>query len=233
MRCKNCGWENPDGLTKCEKCGAVLQSVNEAQNYQCTVHEVADMPKPLNQTACEGGVWQEPVAPAAMPQAPVQTAPTVCPNCGYPLRAGAMRCPNCGTMVNESAPQEPVAAQYKAPNRPQEIAANPMTGTVNPRIQVAPAAKCSLEPIAQEGAETPKVCELKGDLHELNRANLDPENLTITSKVQAQLVCEQGQWFIEDKSQQHTTFVYVGSKTPLQEGDIILMGNREFVFHIK
>lgn len=73
---------------------------------------------------------------------------------------------------------------------------------------------------------------MKGDNHELNRENLDPDNQTITSKVQAQLICEDGQWYIQDKSSQHTTFVYAGEKTAIKDGDVILMGNRQFVFHI-
>ena len=47
-----------------------------------------------------------------------------------------------------------------------------------------------------------------------------------------QLVCEDGQWYIQDKSAQHTTFIYAGEKTALKDGDVILMGNRQFIFHI-
>ena len=64
----------------------------------------------------------------------------------------------------------------------------------------------------------------------MNRANLDEDNNTITSKLQAVLTCEDGQWFVEDRSQQKTTFVRSEGKMALKDGDVILMGNRQFVF---
>lgn len=215
MRCKNCGWENPDNLTRCEKCNTPLDgnsSFNAAptatsQNYSKTVNESA-----------------------VFPDSPAVGA-NVCPQCGYPMRPGVTVCPNCHYGATEIEPQARHAA-YATPAAKQ-VKASPAQGTVNPWVQVAPANKCVLEPIAQEGIESPASLLLKGDAHELNRANLDPDNQTITSKVQACLTCEDGQWFIEDKSAQHTTFIYAGEKTALKEGDVILMGNRQFVFRIE
>ena len=206
MRCKNCGWENPDNLTRCEKCNTPLDgaSFNAApavapqQNYNKTVNEAVVFPE------TPGGA-------------------NMCPQCGYPMRPGVTVCPNCHYGDTEMEPQaQPVAKQVKA---------TPENGTVNPWVQVAPANKCVLEPVAQEGVDSPAALHLKGETHDLNRANLDPENKTITSKVQACLTCEDGQWYIEDKSAQHTTFIYAGEKTALKDGDVILMGNRQFVFH--
>lgn len=214
MRCKNCGWENPDNLTRCEKCNTPLEgaSFNAAP--------VAVPQQSFNKTVNEAAVF---------PDAPVGDA-NVCPQCGYPMRPGVSVCPNCHYGATEIEPQVRPAAAPVAPAAKQ-VKASPAQGTVNPWVQVAPANKCVLEPIAQEGIESPAALHLKGDAHELNRANLDPENQTITSKVQACLTCEDGQWFIEDKSAQHTTFIYAGEKTALKDGDVILMGNRQFVFH--
>ena len=72
MRCKNCGWENPDNLTRCEKCNTPLEgaSFNAAptaapqQNFNKTVNEAA-----------------------VFPETPVG-AGNVCPQCGYPMRPG-------------------------------------------------------------------------------------------------------------------------------------------------
>jgi hypothetical protein len=146
------------------------------------------------------------------------------------MRPGVTDCPNCHQQAAQPAAPQP--APRPAAPAPQQVKAAPMSGTVNPWVQVAPANKCSLIPVEQQGVETPATLNLKGDAHDLNRANLDPENQTITSKVQAQLTCEDGQWYIQDKSAQHTTFIYAGEKTALKEGDVILMGNRQFVFHI-
>jgi hypothetical protein len=69
-----------------------------------------------------------------------------------------------------------------------------------------------------------------GDEQLLNRANLDPDNMTITSKAQAEVRFEDGQWWLEDKSVLRTTFIQVNKKIRISKGDIIVMGNRRFLF---
>lgn len=219
MRCKNCGWENPNGLTNCEKCNTPLSGAVNNQAYG----PAAPQPVKLNKTVMEGEVFPQP--------APAAPAANVCPSCGYPMRPGVKECPNCHQKVVDQAIPEPAPTVPEKPAAPNKKKG--YTGTVNPWIQVTPASKCSLHPVEQPGMETPEVLNLKGDSHELSRANLDPENQTITSKVQAELTCEDGQWYIQDYSSQHTTFVYAGAKTPIKDGDVILMGNRQFIFHEK
>lgn len=216
MRCKNCGWENPSNLTRCEKCNTLLDS---APNNQIAA---AAPQQQFNKTVNEAVVF---------PESP-STGSNVCPQCGYPMRPGVIVCPNChyGATEVEIPAHQPVHRETPAP---RQAKAAPVQGTVNPWVQVTPANKCMLEPIAQQGVENPDSLHLKGDIHELNRANLDPDNQTITSKTQARLTCEDGQWYIEDKSAQHTTFIYAGKKTALKDGDVILMGNRQFAFHVE
>lgn len=218
MRCDNCGWENPEGLTKCEKCNAPLSGqVNN--NLSATAREsgASASPHMLSKTVNENAIFGS----EATSKAPLGS---VCPKCGYPLREGVKVCPNChyGSTSRENGASA-------APARP----VNATEGTVNPWVNVAPTSKCSLEPIAQDGVDTPSVIILKGDKHELNRANLDPENKTITSHTQAILSHKDGQWYIQNMSAQKTTFIQVKGDTALKEGDVILMGNRQFVFHIK
>jgi hypothetical protein len=64
----------------------------------------------------------------------------------------------------------------------------------------------------------------------LNRANTEPDNITITSKAQAVLTCEDKHWFIQDRSELKTTYLYVSEKTELKPGDIIVLGDRRFLF---
>ena len=225
MRCSNCGWENPDGNTKCEKCGTPLsEAVRNVVSNKTARENVSNQNQqaaPLHKTVCESSAFPD-VTP---------NGARVCPHCGYPLRPGVAVCPNCHDGITEIEPQPQV---FNPQNAATPIQVNGKAkGTVNPWIQVAPANKCSLEPIAQEGIENPEPLHLKGDKHSLNRENLDPDNQTITSKVQAEITCEDGQWYISDKSAQHTTFVYVGGKAAINDGDIILMGNRQFKFKIE
>ena len=197
MRCSNCGWDNPDNLTHCEKCNTPLA----AQSGRDSVNQFAVQPEVQNpqQKIC-GTIREDAIFPAnpITPQIPV------------------------------SHPQSPITPQS------QRVKANaaPVGGTVNPWIQVVSTNRCCLDPVPQDGVETPETLLLKGNQHTLNRANLDPENQTITSQTQACLTCEEGQWYIEDQSSQHTTFIYAGEKTALKDGDVILMGNRQFIFHI-
>ena len=209
MRCNNCGWENPDTNTRCEKCNAPLSggAVNPVQ---------MSAPAPnLNKTVNEAVVF---------PEANVHNAANVCPQCGYPMREGVQICPNCG---NGKTVDEPKS--YQAEMHQQQ---KPGQGTVNPWVHVNAQVKCTLTPVPHsDEEEKPQNLQFKGESHELSRENLDTENKTITSKVQAVLSFENGQWFIEDKSQQQTTFIHVREKVSLKNGDVILMGNRQFIFN--
>ena len=55
-------------------------------------------------------------------------------------------------------------------------------------------------------------------------------NNTITSKVQAVFECINGVWYLVDQSEQQTTFVLANQPIALKKGDILLMGNRKFIF---
>lgn len=65
---------------------------------------------------------------------------------------------------------------------------------------------------------------------ELNRANTDQNNNSITSRVQAVLTCEDGEWYIENRSELQTTLLRVDRKMKLEDGDVIVLGNRMFEF---
>ena len=70
-----------------------------------------------------------------------------------------------------------------------------------------------------------------GDTIVLTRSNTDPNNNSITSKEQAVLTHDGNDWFIENKSEQETTFIKVSKKTKLTAGDVIILGNRLFEFN--
>ncbi|MDE6283255.1 MAG: FHA domain-containing protein, partial [Muribaculaceae bacterium] len=103
-------------------------------------------------------------------------------------------------------------------------AAAPVT---NPSFSLSPIQKVN-EPVA------PTDLSFEGQEAILNRANTDPENLSITSRQQASIARRDGKWVITDLSDQQTTFVHPAkSGHVLSEGDIILLGNRLFIFHEK
>lgn len=207
MRCPNCGWVNPDGLDRCEKCNTQLKSMPfEAEpvdhSLRSTIRE-ADVPF-VN-----------------------QNHENTCPHCGYPLRPETSLCPNCGATI-KAEPEKDI--RFVSPE-PKNGIAQGGGATVNPWSNPLSIKSFKLQPVAWEKEQSEIAPILyNGDHVELNRENTDPINNTITSKTQAEIFSEDGKWFIIDKSAQQSTFVQAGRRIELRDGDTIVLGNRKFVF---
>ena len=150
-----------------------------------------------------------------------ETEEKSCPKCGYPLRDGMHHCPNCG---------EPVGEAVAAPAKGAKKVAQNHNATVNPWAKPNAGRVFKLEPVAWDGENSAPAIQFTGESIELNRDNTDPTNNTITSKVQAEIVCENGIWSLEDKSAQGTTFIQAKRKIEIKDGDVIMLGNRKFIF---
>ena len=239
MRCKNCGWENPDGLTKCEKCNGIL---NEASSEHNPTTPVSDR---MRSTISEGVIFNDQFS---------GIAPKTCPKCGYPVSDSSISCPNCyhelqpaptakqsstckscGAEISPNARfcsscGTPVASESAHPRKIQRS----NMGTVMGGPIVGPASVntfCTLKPIAWQGEDVNyNPITYSGDTIILNRANTDANNHSITSREQAILTCEDGEWYIENRSDLRTTFLRVNGKVKLTSGDVIVLGNREFEF---
>ena len=219
MRCKNCGWPNRPEGTICSKCGSPLEASQASP--------VSQQPSSPNQTVREGDIF------AATSQ------PNICAKCGYPLRPGLQKCPNCnseiGTGTNHGvSSQSSDNSNSRSIRRPTVVDVPNIHGTVNVWTEGAIGLTPSfiLSPVKRNGERRqPDEIELEGESVVLNRDNTDPGNLSITSRVQATITRKDDKWFIEDKSEQKTTFVQASSPQELHDGDIILLGNRLFVFH--
>ncbi len=222
MRCKNCGWENESGSTKCEKCNAPLSDPATAQyenrsfgssenvNLKGTVSEDSFFG---NRPASGGGNFHE---------------SGKCRKCGYPLAHGMTVCPMCGTPTGNNTNHD---FNRGYDSGPSNQASPSRQGTVNPWAAPNSGASCSLKPLAWDNEGEHEAMRLSGDRIILNRANTDPANNTITSGEQAELTFENGAWYICDKSYQKTTYVHAGHKMKLEKGDIIILGNRRFEFN--
>ncbi len=209
MRCNNCGWENPSLNVKCEKCNAPIKNsmeqadnpLFENQNLSATfVGASADLPF-LDQ-------------PIIDHQNKNQAQIINCPDCGYPdLPKGTLKCPQCHTVI---------ATNIRKGNSPSHSA------TINPYEQ-AQYDSCFLTPVPREGETKLEKIELSGDIIQLNRKNLETNNMTITSKVQAEIELKNGRCFVTNKSEMKTTFIQVNEQIELKKGDVILMGDRKFI----
>ena len=156
------------------------------------------------------------------PQPPVK--PAFCGNCGYPLSNPGPVCPNCGTPIPGRGPAGGTLSpiQGQAPQEP-----------VKTEIPAAGGPSFSLEPVNMAGEDNPAGrISYVGEKVVLNRANTEPDNSSITSKVQAEIVNKDGKWIISDGSSLKTTFIYLSEPRELKDGDVILLGNRLFKFKV-
>lgn len=217
MRCNNCGWENPDGSQKCEKCNAPLQGGAASSSNPASYPNIDE----IHSTIRENEPFGHPNATPYQDSTVRDYEPTV-PNTGGTLRDETLR-----------------GSQQMGTPQPQHVTEpekEDFGGTVNPYAGMGayvPIPRCILKPIIFPGEDTryaPKPVNIKGDHTELNRQMLDADNPTITSKVQAILTNKNGKWFIQNQSSQKTTFVFADEPVAVKSGDIILMGNRTFVF---
>ena len=87
MRCNNCGWTNPEGLSKCQKCNQIL----------CEPEPIVAPKEEVETFVKEKYVGR-------------------CLKCGYPLDEGADYCPNCGFHKIEK-PKEESSAMDIVQNR--------------------------------------------------------------------------------------------------------------------
>lgn len=240
MRCKNCGWENKEYSDICEKCHSKLDNLyvqdgvaHVSERLRGTVSEkIASIPEPksINNQQCASQTCPKcgyPLSPtskvcpncnALLEETLASTQSPLCRHCGFELPFGAKFCPSCG----ESTLQDAHHIQTSG------------LGTVMGGPSAEPIGVhsfCTLRPIAWAGEDVNyKPVTYTGQSIILSRSNTDANNNTITSREQAVLTYEDGEWFIENKSDLRTTYIRVGGKTRLTSGDIIVLGNREFEF---
>jgi FHA domain len=102
--------------------------------------------------------------------------------------------------------------------------------TVNPYMQAqAKPAKSvvKLTAIAKENETLiGNALVIEDDSTVINRANIDPENPTISGRSHALLEIKNGQVFLSNQTAAETTFVQVRQPMALRNGDVILLGDR-------
>lgn len=215
MRCKKCGWPNRPDEKFCVKCNTPLEEDGNSSNG-------------LKATVPEGYAFNGSTE---------ETAERLCPKCGNILPNNADHCPNCNYAIVPLYQDTPSYSHEQIhPTRMDNPAIDKsrVIGTINPyMIGEAPDPTVILKPQKRinERKGLPEL-EYEGKSIVLTRSNTEPENDSITSQTQAVITNIDGHWFLEDKSELGTTFVRASKKVELSEGDVILLGNRLFEFHI-
>ena len=228
MRCENCGWENPQGSRKCEKCNSPLI------NY--------------NQTIIDPGRHAAPFPPTPAPSpAPVPQENKSCERCGYPLSAVNTFCPNCGFSVapKPSAPKDvedlkktvraiPEALKATVREIPQELIEDtPVQPQPQPLPQPQPVVEVPsfrLVPMDNFDGRTPQALSFSGNSISLAGKDVVDGDSSIPSDLQAVFECEDGVWSVVDNGQNKAVYVCAAHKLQLSKGDIVVIGNRRFIF---
>lgn len=179
-----------------------------------TLAEMGNCPNcgtPLPKTdtvASNGGTLRKTPSARTAPQDVVLG--TTCQQCGKPVEGGFTFCPSCGARVHR------------------------MTIRHHVERTAEPQPCCSLTLVPDEGEQIePSELLFEGKTIVLNRENTEPGNRTITSAQQAELTCEDGHWHIVDKSALQSTFLRPVRPVELQDGDVIMLGDRLFRFGIR
>jgi RNA polymerase subunit RPABC4/transcription elongation factor Spt4 len=233
MRCNNCGWDNPESRSNCEKCNSALSHYS----------------KPKRQPAADPSL-RKTENQANVENVRYVGAQTIydynaCPECSYPLLPDISVCPNCGhnTGKDNAVREANICTKCNHPYQEgayfcSQCGYEVQKGskllsdrkTITP-WDLPPANSCRIKLIPNDNENIPpSVLTFSGDSISLNRSNTDVNNITITSKEQAVLIYENNKWYIQDKSEQRTTFIHTKERVELKQGDIIMLGNRRFEF---
>ena len=211
--CKNCKTANPIDALKCMNCNAPLDGSMAIQHDKGKIPKEKPGKIDKSTTAIHQNTDKQ----------------RICPHCSYPNQATALTCVRCRTSLNID--KAPVSRSEVEPKSKPAKNKETMGLTVNPWAEkpVIPD-KYHLIPLKSDFTTSGEPIHLKEGSNNLNRANLDPGNTSITSSSQAVIKQDGGKWILEDTSSMMTTFVKVNGATELNDGDIILMGNKLFRF---
>lgn len=178
-----------------------------------------------------------------------------CSYCGYfPILNSVTECPQCKKPIlpreehKDDVASEAMQSQdnpsfnnvYEKPEIESKVEAQGticrpfyLNTTEENRTEPEINATFRLTLIPEDGEQTTAVTkQYKGNEVLLNRDNTEPSNLSITSKEQALIKYEEGQWYVENRSQLKTTYVVVDRRIELHDGDVVILGNRKFRFGV-
>jgi len=91
MRCTYCNWNNPDGLTRCQKCNRPLVRIeSERTSAQSSIAPVESEDWKSRETRVFDSTKSE-----------IENINSVCPDCSYPVMQEDEYCPNCGASLQK------------------------------------------------------------------------------------------------------------------------------------
>ena len=234
--CPNCGYPLAEQYTSCPNCGYEFGGESEEESVE-EQNVLEKDPQPTDSTPTinvkkeskkkEGKKKKEDSMPiqgtvglSALKKETSEVEAEIlctCENCGEEISATFKFCPKCGKEIRQKT-----ISGFRHKKRKKETEEVPQP-TVKREFQL------TIVPEDDEGIE-PVANRFEGVEVMLNRKNTEPDNRTITSKEQAVIFCEQGKWYIENRSEYDSTLILANRKIEIQNGDIIMLGDRRFKF---
>ncbi len=272
IRCSNCGSENPDDKKKCIKCNTPLEKkANTLSNKPEAKPNIARLTGTIpglqvdDDTTNDVEKNRSPIVLDSTPSDREAERPAIklgetitCPHCNFLNLAPRKTCIKCqGALDKNSLPEFEIVNIIKedslvdTSSSPKLIEGKPLPKTIPPFLAKEEKFKCQFylnHVSGEKPIENPIkfTCSNLGSII-LNRANISPDNYTITSKSQAELSVENGKWSIIDTSELQTTFIKVQMdesfverpisdsskpfKKMLSSGEIVLLGTTKFMFN--
>ena len=205
--CPHCGYPVIGDFTSCPNCGSSIASAPKPTVIQ----------RPGQEVPAPAPVMEAPQTPLksrtiANELSDLGFDETVkCDRCGTEVSIDFTFCPKCGDRIHLPTVR---AIRHKPTPAPEP-----------------PKPHCRLTMIPEEDEQIePVTNDYEGASIILTRGNTEANNRTITSKEQAELICEDGKWFVLNKSELGSTYLEASRKIELQQGDIIVLGDRRFKF---
>lgn len=215
IRCNFCGTLNPAGAKKCISCNATLHGSVAQERIDSIHHKGAE--RNYRESSSE---MRMPTVPESSSDSSDTSGGIHCPECGYPLRPGVNVCPQCHAKKNErkDAPQNDV--RHKQPEPLRRLPSEPVWNMNESGFKIGLCDKTG----AMGNAKTYTTDDII-----LGREELAPTDNHISGK-HIHITNEGGQWYVEDVSSTHQTYLVVKGKTPIENGDVIVLGNKYFRF---
>jgi hypothetical protein len=218
MRCDNCGWNNPEGLEKCQKCNQTLQPAIEQPAF---VPETKVSPLPANDMSYKATT----IDAGKFANSNVKENKTIeCPKCSYPLATDTDICPNCGTNCNQNQETNVMNSRVDMKKTVLEfdIDAHTYSGLHNTRYTD------KLTPLDNFDGSF-KHIEL--DKAEVSVGKNELNGDRISNDVQTLFTNRDGKWFIRNSEDAPMmTFVSASHEIELRKGDIVVIGNVRYIF---
>lgn len=230
MRCYNCGWNNPDNLTKCEKCNQPL--IPETASSAIAAESADHAQNNLNKTVI--------VTPGKDGPASYQES-DLCPKCHYPLSAGQRFCPNCGFEVRPAGTDEllkktivdsshqshgcketvrEIPLDLVTPDAPDPVSENDEQPQELPSIR--------LVPMDNFDGKTSNSLDVRGPEMKVVAKDALGIDSSISEEQQIDFSFSEGHWSILSNKTGKSVFVCTANSVRVEPGDIIVIGNRRF-----